>query len=117
VFKERQEPQIRITSNYALAKPAHVLGDATPAIVIPDKLTHQITNAADLFVVPARGAVGHSETGWAQARRQHASHSGQFGGRLGADRARCESARLCCHERPLAAELNFAANVSLSAIK
>ena len=56
VFKERQEPQLRITSNYALAKPARVLGDAAPAIVIPDKPTHRIASSTDLLVVPALGA-------------------------------------------------------------
>ena len=56
VFKERQEPQIRITSNYALAKPARVLGDAAPGIVIPDKPTHRIASPTDLLVVPALGA-------------------------------------------------------------
>ena len=32
VFKERQEPQIRITANYAFAKPTRVLPELRPAL-------------------------------------------------------------------------------------
>ena len=56
MFKERQEPQIRITANYPLAKPTRVLGDAAPGIAIPDKPTHQIASPTELLVVPSLGA-------------------------------------------------------------
>jgi uncharacterized caspase-like protein len=56
IFKERQEPQIRIAANYPLAKPTRVLGNAAPGIVVPEKPTHQIAHATELLVVPALGA-------------------------------------------------------------
>jgi uncharacterized caspase-like protein len=81
VFKERQEPQIRITSNYALTKPAPASKDA--GIVIPSKPTHQLSAATDLFVVPNIAArrvrklesntsvtLVRSEAGWALIARE-----------------------------------------------
>src|SRR5262249_48009086 len=64
VFKERQEPQIRITSNYALTKAAPALAGAEPGIAIPGKATHQLSTATELFVVPNITArrVGKLET-------------------------------------------------------
>jgi WD40 repeat protein/uncharacterized caspase-like protein len=56
IFKLRQVPQVRITGNYSLAKPAHVLPDSEPGIVLPAKATHQVTEAAELLVLPAMGA-------------------------------------------------------------
>ena len=66
VFKERQEPQIRITSNYALAKPARVLADSAPAIAIPDMSTHKVASATDLSWCPrsVRGACASSTPAW-----------------------------------------------------
>jgi uncharacterized caspase-like protein len=56
IFKLRQVPQVRITGNYSLAKPARVLPDAEPGIVLPAKATHQLTEPAELLVLPAMGA-------------------------------------------------------------
>lgn len=56
VFKERQVPQVRLTSNYAIAKPVRVLPESGPGITIPVKPTHRIDAAADLVVLPAVGA-------------------------------------------------------------
>jgi uncharacterized caspase-like protein len=56
VFKQRQVPQVRLTSNYALAKPVRVLPESAPGIAIPAKPTHRINAAANLVVLPAVGA-------------------------------------------------------------
>jgi len=57
VFKQRQVPQMRITSsNYALVKPAHVLPDAAPELAISAQPTHRLAEAADLLVLPAMDA-------------------------------------------------------------
>lgn len=56
VFKQRQVPQVRITTNYPLAMPARVLPEAAPEIVIADKPTHQVLSEAELLVLPALGA-------------------------------------------------------------
>ena len=56
VFKERQEPQIRITANYAFAKPTRVLPEAAPGMAIPVKPTHRTAAATELLVKPSLGA-------------------------------------------------------------
>jgi hypothetical protein len=56
VFRQRQVPQVRITSNYALAKPARVLAATASEIVIPGRPTHQLASASELLVMPALGA-------------------------------------------------------------
>src|SRR5262249_24131638 len=56
IYKLRQVPQVRITGNYSLARPAHVLPETEPGIVLPAKATHQLTEGAELLVLPALGA-------------------------------------------------------------
>jgi uncharacterized caspase-like protein len=56
VFKQRQEPQMKLTSNYALTRQAHVLHDASPAIAMESKPTHQMTQTAQLQIRPSNGA-------------------------------------------------------------
>jgi uncharacterized caspase-like protein len=56
VFKERQEPQIRIASNYAFAKPTRVLPEAGPGMAISAKPTHRTAAATELLVKPSLGA-------------------------------------------------------------
>ena len=56
VFKQRQEPQMKITSNYALTRQAHVLQDATPLIAMENKPTYQLAQTAQLQIRPSNGA-------------------------------------------------------------
>ena len=56
MFKERQEPQIRITANYSFAKATRVLPDAPPGLTIAAKPTHRTAAATELLVMPALGA-------------------------------------------------------------
>jgi WD40 repeat protein len=56
VFRQRQVPQVRVTANYALAKPARVLPATASEIVIPARPTHQIASPSQLLVMPALGA-------------------------------------------------------------
>jgi WD40 repeat protein/uncharacterized caspase-like protein len=82
VFKRRQTPQVRITSNYAFARAARVLPATASDIVIPQRPTHQTTNSSELLVVPMLGArqvrrldpntpvtMVNSEGGWALVAR------------------------------------------------
>ena len=77
-FKQRQEPQMKITANYPLARKAHVLQDNVSPIAIQTKPNYQLTQAAQLQVRPHEGAtvvrslsakteltVLSSEGGWA----------------------------------------------------
>jgi len=57
VFKEHQEPQIRITgSDYSLAITTNLVGSAEPGIVIASKPTHTLSAGIDLLVQPGLGA-------------------------------------------------------------
>ncbi|MDB5601777.1 MAG: hypothetical protein JWN71_3821 [Xanthobacteraceae bacterium] len=56
VFKHRQVPQMRITSNDALAKPMRSLPVLASEFVIQVKPTHQVSTASELLVVPTLGA-------------------------------------------------------------
>ena len=82
VFKQRQEPQIKITSNYALTRQAHVLVDKAPAIAMETKPAYQLTQSAQLQIKPSSGAtvvrslsaktpvtVLESKNGWALVAR------------------------------------------------
>ncbi len=55
-FKQRQVPQVRITSNYRLAKPVQVLPNALPDLVISDKPTDLLESKTELLILPALGA-------------------------------------------------------------
>ncbi len=55
VFKQRQVPQMKLTSNYPLAKQMRILKDET-APVAAAKPTYQVSQAAPLQVQPGPGA-------------------------------------------------------------
>ena len=57
VFKQRQEPQMKITSNYSLTRQARVLRDDGPAVVLDTKPTFQLAQTAALQIKPANGAM------------------------------------------------------------
>lgn len=77
VFKQRQEPQIKINLNYPLTKQTRVLQDSVPLIASNEKPTFQLTQEAQLQIKPTSGAtvvrslapktavtVVKSENGW-----------------------------------------------------
>ena len=55
VFKRRQEPQIRITGNYAFAKTVAIVSPPVAA-GIAERSTHFVATEADLLVLPTLGA-------------------------------------------------------------
>jgi WD40 repeat protein/uncharacterized caspase-like protein len=55
-FKQRQEPQIKITLNYPLVRPTDVLKIGEPLVSMNDAPTFQVTDAAKLQVKPEEGA-------------------------------------------------------------
>ena len=55
VFKRRQEPQIRIASNYSLTRQARVLGDTAP-VMAEGNLPVVLQKQATLQVMPGSGA-------------------------------------------------------------
>lgn len=82
VFKQRQAPQIRITTNYPLTKQIRVLPDALPAVA-DSKPTHQLAQTAQLAIRPGAGqtavrslnaktpiTVLKSENGWSLVAQQ-----------------------------------------------
>jgi uncharacterized caspase-like protein len=54
VFKQRQEPQMKITLNYPLTKQTHFLQDEVPVAMA--KPTYQLTQAASLQIKPGSDA-------------------------------------------------------------
>ena len=77
VFRQRQEPQIKINLNYPLAKQTRVLQDDVPAIALDTKPGFQLTQEAQLQIKPTNGGtivrsltprtavtVIRSENGW-----------------------------------------------------
>jgi uncharacterized caspase-like protein len=83
VFKQRQEPQMKITLNYALTRQAQVLKDSTPAMALETRPTYQVLQTASLQIRPATGAtvvrslsartgvtVLRSEGGWSLVARE-----------------------------------------------
>ena len=56
LYKQRQEPQIKISLNYALVRQAHVLGESAPAVAINGKPTVQLTHTARIQIKPTNGA-------------------------------------------------------------
>ncbi|MCX7308752.1 MAG: caspase family protein [Afipia sp.] len=56
VFKQRQEPQIKINLNYPLTKQTRVLQDSTPLIAMDTRPTFQLTQEAQLQIKPTSGA-------------------------------------------------------------
>jgi uncharacterized caspase-like protein len=56
VFKQRQEPQMKITLNYPLTRQTQVLKDDSPAIALASKPTYQIAQTAQLQTTPSSGA-------------------------------------------------------------
>ena len=56
VFKQRQEPQMKITSNYALTRQARVLVDNAPAIATDARPAYQLTQNTQLQIKPSSGA-------------------------------------------------------------
>jgi WD40 repeat protein/uncharacterized caspase-like protein len=55
VFRQRQEPQVKITLDYALTRQAQVLKDSPPAMAV-GKPTYQVAQTASVQVKPATGA-------------------------------------------------------------
>ncbi|MGD9922582.1 MAG: caspase family protein [Pseudorhodoplanes sp.] len=84
VFRKRQEPQLRVTGNYAFARSMRVLADAVPEIAISRVPTHRVSAAdTDLLIFPALGAnrvrmlddktpltLVRNEGGWALVARE-----------------------------------------------
>jgi WD40 repeat protein/uncharacterized caspase-like protein len=82
IFKQRQEPQMKITLNYPLTRQAHVLADDAPAVAMETKPTYQVKQTAQLQIKPSNGAtvvrslsaktavtVVKSENGWSLIAR------------------------------------------------
>ncbi len=102
VFNERQVPQVSIVSNYPFARPAQVLPNAAPDIVIPDKPTDQLSADAELLVLPALGA-----RAGAQAASQDVAHPPKHRRRLDAGGQPRPADRLCRHPRSCAVALTI----------
>jgi WD40 repeat protein/uncharacterized caspase-like protein len=56
VFKQRQEPQMKITLNYPLTKQAHVLQDERAPVAMDVRPTYQLAQTASLQIKPSSGA-------------------------------------------------------------
>lgn len=56
IFKRLQVPQVRIIANYPIAKPAQVLPNAPPNLVIAQEPTDVLASKTELRVLPAPGA-------------------------------------------------------------
>jgi WD40 repeat protein/uncharacterized caspase-like protein len=56
LFRERQEPQMKLSSNYPLTRQTHVLSDEGPPIALNIKPTHQLEQVSSLQVKPGEGA-------------------------------------------------------------
>jgi WD40 repeat protein/uncharacterized caspase-like protein len=56
VFKQRQEPQIKLASNYPLTRQAHVLVDEAPVLAMDTKPVAKLAQTAQLQVRPTSGA-------------------------------------------------------------
>jgi hypothetical protein len=106
VFKQRQEPQVKITSNYALTRRTRVLIDDAPAIAMETKPTYQLTQTAQLQIKPANGA-----TVVRSLSSKNRGDCRQKRGRLGVDRERRQAARLCRHKRSCAAAIAILSHV------
>ena len=56
LYKQRQEPQIKISLNYPLVRQAHVLNESAPAVATTGKPLVQLTHTAQIQIKPANGA-------------------------------------------------------------
>lgn len=56
LYKQRQEPQMKITLNYPLTRQSNVLNEHGPAVATSGKPTVQLTHTAQLQIKPASGA-------------------------------------------------------------
>lgn len=56
VFKQRQEPQMKINLNYPLTRQGRVLKDSAPALATQTKPNYQLAQAAKLQIKPTSGA-------------------------------------------------------------
>ncbi len=56
VFKQRQEPQMKITLNYPLTRQTRILSNDAPAIAANDKPKVQLAHTAQLQIKPSSGA-------------------------------------------------------------
>jgi WD40 repeat protein/uncharacterized caspase-like protein len=56
VFRRRQEPQMKLASNYVLTRQTRVLHDDSPAIAVDIKPTHQLSQTAQVQILPSNEA-------------------------------------------------------------
>ncbi len=56
VFKQRQEPQMKIAANYALTRQARVLRDTAPVVAMESKPSYQLAQASQIKIQPSAGA-------------------------------------------------------------